>query len=266
MTLPEKVTNEPPPIQELTEDGEIITLLLQYVYPMANPSISSLAILRPTLQAAQKYEISSAIEGLKLNLVSQELLEGDPLGVYSIACELGLLDEARVASRATLALSILDVPLETPSLQRITGYDFLRLVRLHKNRAASAVAILHSMSPMPHGCWSPLANQADYLPGDLELESQVPIMSKRGRGHRHGQIDDGQGTYVRWWATWKEAAIKELEARPTTAVIFEASYIMAHVKRASRHCVDCPPTFMSSATQGWIKMLKERIDALPDTI
>jgi hypothetical protein len=266
VTLPSKVANEPPPIQELAEDGEIINLLLQYIYPMANPSISSLAILRLTVQAAQKYEISSAIEGLKSNLVSQELLEGEPLGVYSIACELGLLDEARIASRATLALSILDVSLETPSLQRITGYDFLRLVRLHKNRAASAVAILHSMSPMPHGCWSPLANQADYLPGDLELESQVPIMSKRARSHRHGQIDDAQGAYVRWWATWKEAAIKELESRPTTAVIFESSYIMAHVKRASRHCVDCPPTFMSSATQGWIKMLKERIDALPDTI
>ena len=233
---------------------------------MANPSITSLAILRPTLQAAQKYEISSAIEGLKSVLVSQELRDGEPLGVYSIACELGLLDEARVASRATLALSILDVPLETPSLQRISGYDFLRLVRLHKNRAASAVAILHSMSPMPHSCCSPLSNQADYLQGDLELESQVPMMSKRGRGHRHGQIDDAQGAYVRWWATWKEAAIKELEARPTTAVIFESSYILAHVKRASRHCADCPPTFMSSATQGWIKMLKERIDALPDTI
>ena len=228
--------------------------------------ITSLVTLRPTLQAAQKYEISSAVEGLKLSLISQEILEGDPLGVYSIACELGFFEEARVASRATLAISILDVPLETLSLQHITGYDFLRLVRLHKNRAVSAVATLHSMSPMPHGCCSPLSNRAEYPQEDLELESQAPILTKRGRIHRFGQIDETQGTYVRWWATWKEAAIKELESRPTTAIIFESSYLMAHVKRASRHCVDCPATFMSSSTQGWIRMLKERIDALPDTI
>lgn len=77
------------------EDGDTIAILLQYVYPMSNPHVTTLLSLRPALIAAQKYEITSAIGGLRATLVSQVFLESDPLGVYAIACELGLKDEAR---------------------------------------------------------------------------------------------------------------------------------------------------------------------------
>lgn len=65
---------------------------------MSNPQVTTLATLRPALIAAQKYEIISAIGGLRTTLVSPLFLESDPLGVYAIACELGLKDEARAGT------------------------------------------------------------------------------------------------------------------------------------------------------------------------
>lgn len=62
---------------------------------MSNPEVKTLQELRPALMAAQKYEISSATDGLRQALVSEKFLISDPLGVYAIACELGLKEEAR---------------------------------------------------------------------------------------------------------------------------------------------------------------------------
>ena len=87
---------------DLTEDGETILILLQYVYPLPNPQVSSLASLRLALIAAQRYEITSATGGLRTELVSSKLLEADPLGVYGIACELGLQEDAKIGASTKL--------------------------------------------------------------------------------------------------------------------------------------------------------------------
>lgn len=235
---------------------------------MSNPEVKTLPVLRPALIAAQKYEIASAIDGLRNALVSEKFLNTDPLGVYAIACELGLKEEARTgttnspwliskahilsrtASRATLAHDILAVSLETPCLEILTAKDFLRLVRLHQTRAEAAIAALDCMAPMPHDCCGLSSSQDD--PSDSSNSSQSRVASGL--------------PYVRWFVTWKAAAIPELKARPRTNAIFDPAFLLSHVKRATRHCHDCGPTYMASATQGWLSVLKERIDSLPDTI
>ena len=83
---------------DLVEEGETISILLQFIYPMANPEVKTLPMLRPALIAAQKYEITSAVDGLRNALVSEKFLNTDPLGVYAIACELGLKEEARTGT------------------------------------------------------------------------------------------------------------------------------------------------------------------------
>jgi len=220
---------------------------------MPNPEILSLAALRPSLTAAQKYEITSAISGLRAALASPLFLDSDPLGVYAIACELGLKDEAQAASRATLAFDILATPLDTPCLENLTAKDFLRLVRLHQARAEAAIGAIDCMAPMPHDCCGIMGPQD--VPSDSSSSSQ-----SRTSGNGTGS------PYVRWFATWKAAAIPELKARPRSNVIFDPAYLLSHVKRATRHCHECGPTFMASATQAWLTVLKERVDALPDTI
>jgi len=87
---------------DLVEEGESIEILLRYIYPMSNPEVKALPVLRPALIAAQKYEITSAIDGLRNTLVSEKFLNSDPLGVYAIACELGLKEEARTGTITVL--------------------------------------------------------------------------------------------------------------------------------------------------------------------
>lgn len=256
-TLSVHKPTDPPPVQDLTEDGETILILLQYVYPIPNPQVSSLTSLRLALIAAQRYEITSAIEGLRAGLVSPKFLETDPLGVYAIACELGLQEDAKIASRATLAFDILSTPLETPCLENLSAKDFLKLVRLHQSRAEAAISVLESMAPMPHDCCG------NICPSSHADERSDNSSSSSTRNHNSS--NDGL-PYVRWFVTWKAAAVRELKARPRSDIIFDHAYLLAHVKRATRHCHECAPTFMANATQDWLKLLKNRIDALPDVI
>ncbi|CAG7853833.1 SubName: Full=Uncharacterized protein {ECO:0000313/EMBL:CCA67737.1} [Serendipita indica DSM 11827] len=222
-TLSVHKPTDPPPVQDLTEDGETILILLQYVYPIPNPQVSSLTSLRLALIAAQRYEITSAIE----------------------------------ASRATLAFDILSTPLETPCLENLSAKDFLKLVRLHQSRAEAAISVLESMAPMPHDCCG------NICPSSHADERSDNSSSSSTRNHNSS--NDGL-PYVRWFVTWKAAAVRELKARPRSDIIFDHAYLLAHVKRATRHCHECAPTFMANATQDWLKLLKNRIDALPDVI
>ena len=120
---------------------------------MANPSINDLDQLQQLLAAAQKYEISVALEGLRLALVSPTFVEADPVRVYAIACKFGLPLEARMSSRYTLSVDILQIS-QFEELSQITATDYLRLVRLHQNRIQQVLEQLDSMLPLAHGCGS----------------------------------------------------------------------------------------------------------------
>jgi hypothetical protein len=213
---------------------------------MPNPQVTSLASIRSALQAAVKYEVLSAIDGLRASLVSPAILNADALGVYATACELGLQEEAQTASRATLGFDILAIQLDTPCLENLNAKDFLRLVRLHKSRADAAIASIECMSPIPHDCYRYAGHEENH-----EEETS----------HSRSIPAD-----VRWWATWKEAAIPEIRVRPRTNLVFNPSFLLNHVKRASKYCPECGPSYMSSNAQNWLTALKERIDSLPDTV
>lgn len=159
-----------------------------------------------------------------------------------------------VASRATLAFDILAIPLDTPCLENLIAKDFLRLVRLHQARSEAAIAAIDCMAPMPHDCYGYTCAQ------DVSSDSSNSSLRSSAAGNGTGL------PYVRWFVTWKAMAIPELKARPRTNVIFDPAYLLSHVKRATRHCHECGPTFMASSTQAWLAVLKERVDSLPDTI
>jgi hypothetical protein len=153
-----------------------------------------------------------------------------------------------------LAFDILAVSLDTPCLENLSAKDYLRLVRLHQSRAEAAIAAIDCMAPMPHDCCGFSSTPDDASdPSDSSNSSQA-------------QDKMGPLPYVRWFVTWKAAAVPELKARPRSNVIFDPAFLLSHVKRATRHCRDCGPTYMASATQTWLRVLKERVDALPDTI
>ena len=111
---------------------------------------------------------------------------------------------------------------------------------------------------MPHDCCGSVCSSNH---ADERSDNSASSSSTRN----NGSSNDGL-PYVRWFVTWKAAAVRELKARPRSNAIFDHAYLLGHVKRATRHCHECAPTFMATSTQNWLKVIKERIDALPNSI
>jgi len=99
------------PVLSLTEEGNILSLLLRLCYPIYDPSIATaqwdLGDLSDVLKAATKYEMSSPIETCK-QMLRKHALE-NPLKVYFIAVGCGLKEEARYAAIRMIPLLIEDL-------------------------------------------------------------------------------------------------------------------------------------------------------------
>ncbi|KAG8993631.1 hypothetical protein FRB90_000645, partial [Tulasnella sp. 427] len=91
------------PVIPVEEDSETLQALLQILYPIDPPSISSLVLAEKLVAAADKYLISTSKLRLYLQHVlgSDESLNEDPLLCYTLSWRLGLEDQAVKASRYT---------------------------------------------------------------------------------------------------------------------------------------------------------------------
>ncbi|PCH36533.1 hypothetical protein WOLCODRAFT_48245, partial [Wolfiporia cocos MD-104 SS10] len=90
------------PVARMTETARALDLLLRVCYPTANPVLDKADDIGVLMEAARKFDIGVAQTLAMQALTRRELMEEDPLGVYIIACQLQLGDEARKAARLTL--------------------------------------------------------------------------------------------------------------------------------------------------------------------
>jgi hypothetical protein len=133
---------EPPERIVLSEPASTLEPLLRLIYPVTpQPEFTCLLTLKAVLAAALKYDLSLASNTLRQTLVSPNFLENDTLRVYAIACQFGLDDEAKIISRATLAIALLDEPL-CDELKNISAYDYCRLLNLRRTRATAMKGVL----------------------------------------------------------------------------------------------------------------------------
>ncbi|KAI0798152.1 hypothetical protein C8Q75DRAFT_802044 [Abortiporus biennis] len=86
----------PSPIIDVPESAATLDHLLRFLYPVVDPRMDKLSTIEDVLQAADKYEMSAAIEDLKRPL--RKLRKGQPLQVFAIACRFNLEDIARDAA------------------------------------------------------------------------------------------------------------------------------------------------------------------------
>ena len=98
------------PIVDLSESPSTLDLFLRFIYPVAEPPIPDLSTLVTVFEPAVKYEAEGVISRLKKILVSGGFLKADPFRVYCIAVRWGFEAEAKIASRHTLPINILDAP------------------------------------------------------------------------------------------------------------------------------------------------------------
>ncbi|KAG9221215.1 hypothetical protein CCMSSC00406_0007389 [Pleurotus cornucopiae] len=125
----------------VSEPKRVIEALLQFVYPIPDPAISTLEEVATMLGAALKYEFECPVASLRKLLVSPHFLQSQPVRVFAIACRFDLDDEAKTASRHTLRANVLDCPL-SDDLKHISAYSYHRLLDLHRRRARAAQELI----------------------------------------------------------------------------------------------------------------------------
>ncbi|PCH36290.1 hypothetical protein WOLCODRAFT_166820 [Wolfiporia cocos MD-104 SS10] len=68
----------------MSESSRVLDALLRFVYPVVHPTIKDFDLARDVLDAAIKYDIAAAIEGVEPKL--RALISSDPLSAYAVAC------------------------------------------------------------------------------------------------------------------------------------------------------------------------------------
>jgi len=231
-TLPQspRQDDEPPiPVIDVSESGNTLGKLLQFVYPVVDPPIDSLDELSSVLDAATKYDMSVAVETLRRLLVAPRFVEAFPIRVYAIASRYELEEEAKVASRYTLMVNILDCPLHE-DLKHITAYSYHRLLDLHRRRSKDAQGVL------------------------MHIPDNIKCMMCNGTHY-------GVFLAPRWWKDFQERAVEELRSRPTSDVIFGMPFL---AKSAKAGCERCGGSILEA--YWYLDELKKQIDDLPSTI
>jgi len=231
-TLPQPPADDgkpiPTPILDVSESADALDKLLRFVYPVADPPIATLDELVLVLGAACKYDMLVVVESLRRHLVEPRFITEAPLRVYAIATRYDLDEEAKIASKYTLTMNILDCPL-SEDLKYITAYSYHRLLNLHRHRAKAAQEL-------------------------LKIPDDVKCMMCNGTHY-------GPFLAPRWWQDFSERASKELSMRPTSDVVFSMSFL-AHSAKAG--CERCAGSILSA--HWFLEDLKKQIDALPATI
>ncbi|KAG6853136.1 hypothetical protein C0991_006616 [Blastosporella zonata] len=229
-TLPQALTvSHQIPVVPVSETQTTIGTLLNFLYPIEDPPIQSLDELVPVLCAALKYDFTGVVATLRKLLVSPHFIKSDPTRVYAIASRFELEEEARIASKYTLDVQILDASL-SDDLKHITAYSYHRLLDLHHRRAQAAVAL-------------------------LKIPPDIKCMQCNGSAYSVHVLP-------KWWYQFDKKAREELSVRPTSEVIFRTEFL-AQVAIAA----ECPRC-AGSILDAWkfLEALKKAIDVLPATI
>ncbi|KAH9983211.1 hypothetical protein BJV74DRAFT_48095 [Russula compacta] len=216
-------------VLEVAESFAILDPLLRFLYPVPDPNVPTLDALVPLMCAAAKYDMIAIMNRLRVLLVSQAFLETSPVRVFAIASRFDLEEEAKLASKHTLRVRVLDVPL-CDDLRHISAYSYHRLLDLHRRRGDAARQMLCA----PNNLCCMQCNGSHF----------------------------NAGAPPKWWGEFVARAGEELRSLPTTDVIFSFKFLM-QVAHASG-CPRCTGSILESYL--FLDALKAKIDALPSTI
>lgn len=138
---PQSEVDADTPIIDVDEQALLMKTLLLLIYPGEEPPIGTLNELSAVVAVAMKYQMVRAVATLRRLLISPRFVEKHPTQVYAIACRHDFEEEARIASKYTLNVNILDCPL-SDDLKYITAFSYHRLLDLHRKRGYAAQALL----------------------------------------------------------------------------------------------------------------------------
>jgi hypothetical protein len=228
---PKCATDDPIPVLDVAEPSAILDPFLRFLYPVPDPEVPTLDVLVPLMSTAAKYDMTAVMNRLRVLLVSPAFLETAPVRVFAIASRFDLEEEAKLASKYTLGVRVLDQPL-SDDLRHISAYSYHRLLELHRRRGESARQAL-SAPPEELRCMQ--------CNGQQRFNAIAP---------------------PKWWGEFAARAGEELRSRPTTEVIFSLKFLMQSAHASG--CARCAGSILESYL--YLEALKAKIDALPSTI
>ncbi|KAH9973001.1 hypothetical protein BGW80DRAFT_1310958 [Lactifluus volemus] len=200
-------TDELIPVLDVAESSAVFDPLLRFLYPVQDPEVTTLDALVPLLCAAANA----------------------PLRVFAIASRFDMEEEAKMASKHTLRMRVLDAPL-SDDLRHISAYSYHQLLQLHQRRGEAAL--------------------------------QALCVSKGLRCLQCNGTNPNAVAPPKWWGEFVTRAEEELRIRPTTEIIFSPKFLMQCALATG--CPRCSGSILESFI--FLDALKEKIDALPSTI
>ncbi|KAI0328715.1 hypothetical protein GY45DRAFT_959318 [Cubamyces sp. BRFM 1775] len=121
------------PAVDVVEDSETLDAFLRVCYPLPDPELTVLDLIRKVLAAAAKYEAAAVSASMRMALLRPAILEPNPLRVFAIACCFGLEAEARTAAERAVINNRVSGRI-CAELGEITAGAYHRLLRLNSTR------------------------------------------------------------------------------------------------------------------------------------
>ncbi|QRW00519.1 The BTB (BR-C, ttk and bab)/POZ (Pox virus and Zinc finger) domain [Ceratobasidium sp. AG-Ba] len=138
-------------VMTVSESARTLDLLLQYIYPMAHPVLTSLNDIQAVLQAADKYDVGFVTDDLRSKLVSPAVLGSSPIRVYAVACRMGFREEAQEAAKRTFSFDFAEKDLEGDREIGLNTHDAFALFRFQRRRVDVVLNVLLA-TPKPISC------------------------------------------------------------------------------------------------------------------
>ncbi|KAF7799499.1 hypothetical protein EIP86_010734 [Pleurotus ostreatoroseus] len=224
-----------PPVIDVQEPSETWNLILQLLYPVADPLFRTLEQVKPVLEAAQKYQFDSIIANMQHVLTTPRFVEVYPLRVYALSCCYQLNDAARAAASYALRLPLLGACVE--ELDLIPASVYHRLLQYHMRCADVAAAVaefrVHDGVFVKEMAW---LERRDYV----FFGGRHPCTCAASRTT---QVNRGPGYPLAPRVYWKELMDRTAAAlrdRPCSQTVQDASIIEPAITIATR-CESCRP-------------------------
>ncbi|KAI0642186.1 hypothetical protein C8Q79DRAFT_238296 [Trametes meyenii] len=143
LTFPQPPGTDPDrPVVDVLEDSETLNVFLRVLYPMPDPDIQSLPLIRKVLAAAVKYDAAAAVASAKKALILPHVVKKDPLGVFAVACLFEAETEAKVAAEEAVMSGRASELARGNSavLDEISAGAYHRLLELDRSRKDSSTS------------------------------------------------------------------------------------------------------------------------------
>ena len=129
----------PIPEVAISEDSETLDLFLRVCYPLIEPEVQTLPLLRKVLTAGDKYDAPIVVHAMTRELRQARFMDNDPLRVFAVACLCDLEKEAKVAAEKAVLEGMIHSPAPgCPELDEISAGSYYRLLKLDGTKALAS--------------------------------------------------------------------------------------------------------------------------------